>query len=118
MAESMPDPTGVFHIYTKEMLRMEIQITSRHQKASQVLQDTITDELNKMEKYSEKITSCHVVLDSEHVDKKVEIAMHMQGHQVVSIGKADNIGKALDDALAKIERQLKKLNEKIKNHKG
>lgn len=97
---------------------MEIQITSRHNKASQALQDTITDEINKMEKYFEKITSCHVILDSEHVDKKVEITMHTMGHQVVSIGKADNIGKALDEAIEKTERQLKKLNEKIKNHKG
>src|SRR5512142_3111316 len=97
---------------------MEIQITSRHQKASPELQDTITDELNKLEKYFEKITSCHVVLDSEHVDKTVEITMHTLGHEVVANAKADNIGKAIDEALTRIERQLKKLNEKIKNHKG
>lgn len=96
---------------------MEIQITSRHSKASQTLQDTIAAELEKMEKYYEKITSCHVVLDSEHVDKTVEITVNTQGHQLVSSAKADNIGKAIDEALSKTERQLKKLNEKIKNHK-
>ena len=96
---------------------MEIQITSRHSKASQTLQDTITAELTKMEKFSDKITSCRVILDSEHVDKLVEITMSTHGHQLVANGKADNLGKAIDDALAKTERQLKKLNEKIKNHK-
>jgi putative sigma-54 modulation protein len=96
---------------------MEIQITSRHSKASQSLQDTIHDELQKVGKYFDKITSCHVILDSEHVEKVAEITMNTLGHPVVASAKADNIGKAFDDALAKAERQLKKLNEKIKSHK-
>ena len=97
---------------------MEIQITSRHTKASQSLQDTITEELQKVGKYFDKITSCHVVLDSEHVEKTAEITMNTHGHQVVATGKAENIGKAFDDALAKVDRQLKKINAKIKDHKA
>ena len=97
---------------------MEIQITSRHNKASQALQETLTDELNKMEKFFDKITSCKVILDSEHIDKTVEITMNTQGHQLVSTGKSDILGKAIDDALSKTERQLKKLKQKIKNHKA
>ena len=67
--------------------------------------------------FFDKITSAHVVLDSEHVDKTVEITMNTQGRQVVAFAKADSIGKAIDEALAKTERQLKKLNQKIKSHK-
>lgn len=98
---------------------MEIQITTRHSqnKASQTLQDTITAELTKMERFYDKITSCKVILDSEHIDKVVEISMATQGHQLVSTAKADNLGKAIDEALTKTERQLKKLNEKVKSHK-
>jgi ribosomal subunit interface protein len=96
---------------------MEIRITSRHEKASPSLQETITAELNKIEKYSEKITSCHVILDSEILEKKVEITMHAFNREVVAAAKAENIGKAFDAALARVERQLKKINEKIKDHK-
>lgn len=96
---------------------MEIQITSRHSKASQSLQDTINDELQKLGKFFDKITSCHVILDSEHVEKVAEITMSTLGRHVVATAKAENIGKAFDDALAKAERQLKKLNSKIKSHK-
>jgi putative sigma-54 modulation protein len=96
---------------------MEIQITSRHAKASQDLQDTITAEVSKLEKFYDKIISCHVILDSENLDKKVEIAMNVQGGQVVGEARADNIGKAIDDAAAKVGKQLKKLNEKEKSHK-
>jgi len=97
---------------------MEIQITSRHTKASQTLQDTITTELNKLSKFFDKITSCHVILDVEHLDKTVEITMNTLGHQLVATAGAENFGKAMDEALQKAERQLKKLNQKIKNHKA
>ena len=98
---------------------MEIQITSRHDnKASKTLQDTITSELERLEKYYDKITSCHVILDNEILEKKIEITMNTQGHQVVSVAKAENIGKAIDEAIEKTERQLKKINEKIKSHKA
>lgn len=96
---------------------MEIQITSRHNKASQSLQETITSELEKLGKFFDKITSSHVILDSEHVEKVAEITMNTLGHQVIATAKAENIGKAFDEALAKAERQLKKINAKIKNHK-
>jgi putative sigma-54 modulation protein len=96
---------------------MDVQITSRHTKASQELQDVITAEINKLEKFYDKITSCHVVLDSVSVNKTVEITMNAQGQQIVASAKAENIGKAIDDAVSKVERQLKKLNEKAKSHK-
>jgi len=96
---------------------MEIQITSRHSKASQDLQDTIAAEVSKLEKFYDRITSCHVILDSENLDKKVEITMSVQGSQVVGEAKAENFGKAIDDAVAKVGKQLKKLNEKEKSRK-
>jgi ribosomal subunit interface protein len=44
--------------------------------------------------------------------------MHVRGnHEIVGLAKAENIGKAVDEAVEKVERQLKKLNEKVKSHK-
>ena len=96
---------------------MQIQITSRHSKASASLQDFITDELAKLEKFYDKITSCHVVLEEQHVDKIVEITMNVLNHQVVATAKSDTIGKSITEAIDKVERQLKKLNEKLKVHR-
>jgi putative sigma-54 modulation protein len=97
---------------------MEIQITSRHEKASQSLQDTITDELNKLEKYYDRITSCHVVLDAQRGMEIMEVVMNMAGHTITASAKADNLGKTIDSVITKVERQLKKISEKIKTHKG
>ena len=96
---------------------MEIRIVSRHKKASQSLQEAITADIQKLERFSEKITSCHIILDSERLDQIVEINMHVFDREIVAVGKAENIGKAFNSALEKIERQLIKINEKIKDHK-
>ncbi len=97
---------------------MEIQITSRHEKASQSLQDTITAELEGLQKFYDRITSCHVILDKERGMETMEIVVHMAGHTVAGTAKAENMGKAIDAAIAKVERQLKKINQKIKSHKA
>ena len=97
---------------------MEIQITSRHEKASQSLQDTLTAELEGLQRFYDRITSCHVVLDKERGKEIMEIVVHMAGHTVAGNAKAENLGKAIDLAITKVERQLKKINEKIKSHKG
>jgi putative sigma-54 modulation protein len=97
---------------------MEIRITSRHEKASQSLQDTITEEIERLERFYDRITSCHVVLDMERGKQIMEVVMNMAGHTVAATAKAENMGKAIDSAITKVERQLKKINEKIKRHKG
>jgi putative sigma-54 modulation protein len=97
---------------------MEIQITSRHEKASPSLKQTITDEFDKLEKFSDKITSCHVVIDSERGMEIIEVSLNMAGHKINATAKAANIGKAIDEALMKVERQLTKINEKSKDHQA
>jgi putative sigma-54 modulation protein len=98
---------------------MEIQITSRGEtKASQSLQDAIYSEIESLKKYYDRITSCHVILDKERNQDIVEIVLHIAGHTVAAKAKAENVGKAIDESISKVERQLKKINEKLKNHKN
>ena len=96
---------------------MDIQITSRHEKASQSLQDTISAEFSKLEKYYDRVTSCHVIIDSERGKQMMEVVMNMAGHTVTATAKDWNLGKAMDSVIMKVGRQMKKINEKIKDHK-
>jgi putative sigma-54 modulation protein len=97
---------------------MNIQITARHGKASQTLQDTLTSDLQRLERFSDKITSCHAILDNEHSEKLAEVIVNVQGTTVNAKARAETIGKAADMVMEKIERQLKKFNDKLKNHKA
>jgi ribosomal subunit interface protein len=96
---------------------MNIQITARHMRASQAVKDAITQDLLGLEKFSEKITSCHAIIDTESELKTVEVNLTVRGAMLSAKAKAENIGKAEGLVIDKLERQLKKLNEKVKNHK-
>jgi Sigma 54 modulation protein / S30EA ribosomal protein. len=47
----------------------------------------------------------------------MEVVMNMAGHTVTATAKDGNLGKAMDAVIMKVERQMKKINEKIKDHK-
>ena len=97
---------------------MNIQITSRRSKVSRETQDYLKSELKNLEKFYDRMTSSHVILDTEHINKIVEIVISVQGSTVNAKAKSDNLGKSVDMALQKITRQLKKINQKMKNHKN
>jgi len=97
---------------------MDIQITSRHSKSSPELQETINEKLGKIERFYDKITHCHVVLDSEYVKRTAEIIINIQGQALSAKAKDVNLGKAIDEAVERIESQLKKINAKVKGHKA
>jgi putative sigma-54 modulation protein len=97
---------------------MDIQITSRHEKASASLQQTIADEFGKLEKYYDKLTSCHIILDNERGMEILEVVIATAGHTVNATAKAASIGKAIDEAFMKAERQLAKIFGKRKDHKS
>jgi ribosomal subunit interface protein len=96
---------------------MNIKITSRHEKASTSLQETIKDEVAKIEKFNDRIASCHVILDKERTAHILEIVVNMAHHTLSAKAKSEKLGKALDQAITKIERQVIKISEKVKNHK-
>jgi len=98
---------------------MNVQITCRHTKVPTGTQDYIKGEIESLVKYYDKITSAHVVLDSDSPQRKsIEIDIHVSGHQLSAHATAENYGKAAEEGLEKITRQLKKQSEKIKAHKG
>ena len=97
---------------------MNIQITSRHTKVSSGVQDFLRGELENLAKYYDKITSCHAIVDSEHGEDLVEIQCSISGKNIVGKASADNLGKAIDSAFDKVTTQLKKSNDKMKEHKA
>ena len=96
---------------------MNIRLTARHQKISADDQETIKNQFAKIEKFAEKITSCHIILDVEHVNQTVEVIVNLQRTTVSAKSKGPNTQSAADMTLQKIERQLKKINQKNKDHK-
>jgi ribosomal subunit interface protein len=98
---------------------MKVQITARHFHASPQLHENLKEAIDKLEKFNDTITSAHVILDAPNdTVKRAEIVVKIAGKEVHAHAEEDNMHKSIDAMLEKLQRQLKKENEKLKAHKG
>lgn len=98
---------------------MRFQITARHFKASESLQSGLQDEIDRLEKYYERMNNCHVILDAEKKSRMTaEITVTLSGATLVAKAQSDVMSKAIDGALTKIEKQLKRKNAQKHDHRS
>ncbi len=98
---------------------MKIQITARHFHASSQLHQNLQENLEKMAKFNDSITGVHVILDAEKSGvNKAEGIVKILDKSVCAVAEDETMGKAIEAMLEKVERQLKKENEKLKGHKS
>lgn len=98
---------------------MDITVSARHFNASESLQARVREELEKLGKFYPNITGASIILDHdvEH-QRHCEISMNITGTVVVASADEENMGKAVDVALERVKVQLKRNNEKQKEHKA
>ncbi|MBK9248990.1 MAG: ribosome-associated translation inhibitor RaiA [Ignavibacteria bacterium] len=96
---------------------MIINVTARHFKAWPELHELVVDAANGFLKYNESITRTDIVLSEEN-DKFIEFTVHVNSHTFHGEATGADFDKALHGASDKIVAQLRKLKEKMTNHKG
>jgi putative sigma-54 modulation protein len=107
-----------FEVIPKEKI-MKIQITARHFHASPQLHASLKESLNKIEKFNDSITGAHVILDAERNGvRRAEIIVKILDKSICAHAEEENMYKAIESMLDRVERQLKKEKEKLKIHKS
>ncbi len=98
---------------------VSIDVTSRHHNVSDRTRDYATDKAGKLLRFHNRISRIEIVMDSHKDEREVEIIVHVDnGHIFVAREKAHGFEAALDPLVSKMERQLKKDNQRRKHHKG
>jgi putative sigma-54 modulation protein len=98
---------------------MKVQITARHFHASPQLHSNLKEALDRLEKFNDTISGAHVILDAQNESvRRAEIVVKIADKQVHAHAVEDNMHKAIDAMLDKLQRQLKKENERLKDHKS
>jgi putative sigma-54 modulation protein len=99
---------------------MNINITARHFKAHETLQEYIVGEITKLQKYYDGIIGVDVVLSYEKPMQSVktaEVKVSVHGTILTAIEKSNDFIKSVDAAVGKIERQVKKYKSKQREKK-
>ena len=96
---------------------METNFTFRHIEPSDALKQHALDKLGKLTKYEVLPAHIHVIFTKERFQHIVEITVNTNGVQYVSQEKEKDMYASLDLAVQKLERQLKKSKERLKEHR-
>lgn len=91
---------------------MRVNFTARHYKSSTRLKQYVQNEVKKLEKYYDGIIDCDIILDYQKEIQIAEIIVSVYGSKLTVIEKTEDIYKSIDNAITKLERQLKKYKQK------
>jgi putative sigma-54 modulation protein len=97
---------------------MQVNITFRTMFATDALRNHVHDKLAKVvDKYLDKVTEAHVTLSLERYLHQADINLHAGHFHVRGKEKSEDMYASIDMAIDKIERQLKKHKDRLKNHR-
>ncbi|MGL4465396.1 MAG: ribosome hibernation-promoting factor, HPF/YfiA family [Planctomycetia bacterium] len=97
---------------------MEVKISSRHGEIHGDAYTYIEKKLPKLNHIFERLLSIQVTVDFQKHEPEVELLVSAEHkHDFVSREHHPTVTSAFDNALAKMEGQLRKYKEKIQNHR-
>lgn len=93
---------------------MKVRITSRHQKLSPRLREYVDEKIDRMSRYFDRIIDCEVILTREKLHELVEVNVKVYGTVLHVKAKDADPTKAIDLCMDKLEVQLKKFKDRLK----
>jgi putative sigma-54 modulation protein len=99
---------------------VQINITVRHGSLGASTQERITEKVEPLRKFFDRVTAMNVVVDLEHREAPtVELLISAEHHEeFVARAQAETVLAGIDGVIDKMEQQLRKHKEKLKGHKA
>ena len=97
---------------------MQVNLTGRHVDITDSLRDYVNSKMERIERHFDHVTNIHVVLDIEKTRQKAEATFHISGHDIFAEDVQEDMYAAIDGLVDKLDRQLLKHKEKMKNHRA
>lgn len=97
---------------------MRIHITARHLRLTKPLRSYVEEKVSKAQRYFEHLIWAQVVLTIEKLAHSAEIVIHASKHTFRSKAQGSDLYSAIDLASDKIDIQLRKHKEKVREHKN
>ena len=95
---------------------MQINLSGHHIEITQALRNYVESKMERLERHSDHVTNIHVVLSVEKLRQKAEATLHVSGANLFAEAEHEDMYAAIDALTDKLDRQIKKHKEKLKNH--
>lgn len=97
---------------------MQVMVTFRHVEPTEGLRQHAEEKVQRVHKYLRRPIEAHITLSVEKQRHIAEVQLTANHLNVTATEETDDLYSAIDLAMTKIERQVKKHTAKIKDHKG
>ena len=96
---------------------MQISVTFRHMESSDALREYAEEKSERLRKYLVEPVEVHWVLSVEKIRHRAEATMVAKNLNIKAHEETQEMYSAIDKAGDKLEKQVRKHKEKVKNHK-
>jgi len=96
---------------------MTVHIVARHIKLTKPLKDFIQEKVEKIQKHFDNIVWAQVILGVEKKVHSAEIIIHASQQTMTSSADGGDLYAAVDIAMDKINAQVRKYKERLKQHR-
>ncbi len=99
---------------------MQVRISARHGHLSAETQEKITEKVEKLRRLFDRVTAIEVTADLEHVESpSVELRVSVEHtDNFVATASSTSVMAALDGVIHKLEQQLRKHKDKIRDRRS
>ena len=96
---------------------MQINISVRHGDLSDATKEKITQKVEKLSRFFDRLTSVDVTVDLSKSDEpNIEVSVKSEKrHDFVASFRSNDMFGSLDQVIAKLEQQIKKHKEKLQD---
>lgn len=95
---------------------MQLNITGHHVEVTDSLKAYVAEKLERLEKHFDHVNNVHVILSVEKQRQKSEATVNVSGASLFADSTEEDMYAAIDSMADKLDRQIKKHKEKIKDH--
>lgn len=95
---------------------MQINLTGHHLELTDPLRTYVEEKFQRLERHFDNVTDVHVVLSVEKLRQKAEASLLLGGNQLHAEAVTEDMYAAIDGLVDKLDRQVVKHKEKVKDH--
>lgn len=95
---------------------MHINMTARHLELTSALADYVQKKVERAQRYFNHLIWAQVILDVQKHRHMAEVIIHGTGHTLRAKQEAGDLYAAIDVAMDKMDKQVKRFKERLKVH--
>src|SRR5262245_49248556 len=97
---------------------MQVSVTFRHMDATEALREYAEEKIEKaLRKFLRTPYEAHIVLSTERYQHLCDVTVLVSGHTIKGSEKSEDMYTSIDKVGDKIERQVSRYKDKLRNHK-